>query len=610
MKKDKIRILVSVRETAGDIFLLTGTLDSLKKKYPNSNIYVSTSPQYYEILEGNPNIKGIIGWNDSMYDYRTFAKWGPMDNIFDIAYCPSIQTQVAPHNWLNGKYACYLGRFYANACDVPLGETFIKYKDISRFNLPSKYITIQSQSSQDPKNYDHLQSVINNIQNIPKVLIGADKDKVLNNIDIDLRGKTNFGELASVIKGAAYHVGLDSICMHFAIHAKVPSFIFFGGTLPEAAIDSKDRHLVHVFEPPDRGPCVTSCHLVQCEAQKIGFDKCINNVSTYNACEKLSDIMGKDHVKEQEPIKLSAYIIIKDGVKYNFPFEKCIEYAAKVADEVIVVDGESRDGTFEKLKNLELEYTNGSHYEDSPGGQRTRVSDSKIKLFRTTWDMNNPKLMGELKQHARSLCTGNWLLQLDADEIFIEPYEGATKKIIKDNANHQVLDFPCYNLYGSANQYRVEPNVFKWRITKNDKNIVHGIHGAARVYDTEKNIIVPNKELSDGCEFIYADSLNICMHKPCFDFQLLHLHNLVQNDKSIVPDYISAIERSTQETCYVIHASWLDLERKKNNGKFWDETFVGQNQEWHNTTRDISKRIEESKDFIITIQSINNPFKV
>src|SRR5690606_31913675 len=127
-----IRILVAIKESAGDIFLITGCINSLKKKYSNSRIYVACDKQYHSILSGNPDIFGVLEFHESMYGYRNYTKWAFQDNPFDIVFSPAVLTQQFPHNWLNGEYSVFLGQFYANQMNVPFGECFIALDDSIR----------------------------------------------------------------------------------------------------------------------------------------------------------------------------------------------------------------------------------------------------------------------------------------------------------------------------------------------------------------------------------------------------------------------------------------------------------------------------------------------
>ena len=59
----------------------------------------------------------------------------------------------------------------------------------------------------------------------------------------------------------------------------------------------------------------------------------------------------------------------------------------------------------------------------------------------------------------------------------------------------------------------------------------------------------------------------------------------------------------------IFHYSWLDLERKKLNGEFWDQTYHGKKEITHNTTKNITQRVENrSKEFLLKVE-FDHPLK-
>jgi ADP-heptose:LPS heptosyltransferase/glycosyltransferase involved in cell wall biosynthesis len=610
--KNKFNILYCMKETAGDVFISTGIIDGLHAKYPDAHIYFATQPQYFDLVKSHPHIKDVFEYHPTMANYRTHESFAMYEGPFNMVFHPAIITQHIPH-WIHGGYGEWLGRCYADMCHVKFGDFYIKCDEELAQDLPLEYITFQSQTRQDPKDFDHMDEVLKKIKNHPLVHIGALEDKALEipgaNI-IDLRGKTNFEQLAGVLKNAKCHVGQDSLPMHIASALQTPAVIVFGGTYAKQGCAPHYKNLVTI-ETQNRGPCVTSCHLAQCEAKKSGFDKCINNIDVDEVVVAIGKIIGEENVVPPEPLKLSAYMIIKDGIKYEFPFEESIKAAAAICDEVVIVDGGSTDGTWEKLTELAspvFECVNKENdYHVVANGHQP------IRIFEHPWDLNNPTLFGDEKTYARKQCTGTWLIQLDADEILHEPKRGMIKEMIAKNKQVELMDFPCINFYGNKKTIRIEPNCWKWRLSHNDARIVHGVHGAARDFDPDTMQITMDKKKSDGCEYIYADNLEILQHKVTFDPALVMAHEALKAGKCGTERYLEVLTHIVKNFACVFHYSWLDLERKKQNGGFWDETYHGKKNATHNTTKDITGRIEAGKDLLIEFDLeavLNDPERV
>lgn len=97
------RLLFSIPESIGDIYMCTSLLKNIKKLYPKYNIYFATKPEYFEILEGNPYIHKVIPYSNSLDSLPAMEGQGNHKGYFEIAFLPFIGTQRMLNYIHNGK---------------------------------------------------------------------------------------------------------------------------------------------------------------------------------------------------------------------------------------------------------------------------------------------------------------------------------------------------------------------------------------------------------------------------------------------------------------------------------------------------------------------------
>jgi glycosyltransferase involved in cell wall biosynthesis len=103
-KEDKgKRILFVMPQSAGDVFMSTSLLPSIKKLYPDHNIYFATKPEFFEILDCNPLIHKKLVFNPFMENLLTMEGHAGGDGYFDITFLPYIGTQKIFDYQHNGK---------------------------------------------------------------------------------------------------------------------------------------------------------------------------------------------------------------------------------------------------------------------------------------------------------------------------------------------------------------------------------------------------------------------------------------------------------------------------------------------------------------------------
>jgi glycosyltransferase involved in cell wall biosynthesis len=129
-------------------------------------------------------------------------------------------------------------------------------------------------------------------------------------------------------------------------------------------------------------------------------------------------------------MKLSVYTGVRDGLFYDFHVEAMLRHHLSLADEIIVNEGYSSDGTFEAISRIH----------------------PKIQVHRFEWDRSDPNAWHrQFKNQARRLCTGDWCVLLDCDE-FIPEWEFSRLRSFLQSTEQSIVPVRFVHFYGN---YRV-----------------------------------------------------------------------------------------------------------------------------------------------------------
>ncbi len=253
-------------------------------------------------------------------------------------------------------------------------------------------------------------------------------------------------------------------------------------------------------------------------------------------------------------MKISGYTTVRNCIDQEYPWEKTIQSMLGFCDEVIVLDGGSKDGTWERL--LEIADQN-----------------VKVKPYQeiVDWTSKNSAIQDGLqKASARDKCFGEWCWQMDVDEIVRERDYQKIHSLI-DNYNNKEVDLialPVVEYWGGYDKVRVDVNPWKWRLSKNDPHITHGVNAQHRRYDEEGNLYSLG---SDGDDYIHTDSYQII---PDMNFYTPQLHQVrmaaMEGNEDALKAYRNFINLAADQLPGVHHYSWFDLKRKVYSYKnFW-----------------------------------------
>ncbi|MCS6864966.1 MAG: glycosyltransferase family 2 protein [Gemmataceae bacterium] len=139
-------------------------------------------------------------------------------------------------------------------------------------------------------------------------------------------------------------------------------------------------------------------------------------------------------------MKISIYTCARNALYNDYHFLHMLRHHLPLADEIVVHEGFSTDGTYEAIANL----------------------DPKVRIIRSDWDRYpGMDFINHAKDEARRHCTGDWCILLDADE-FIPEWSFEKLRHAMATTNRLTLAMTVTNFYGNYRVYVAEPARFRW----------------------------------------------------------------------------------------------------------------------------------------------------
>jgi glycosyltransferase involved in cell wall biosynthesis len=159
-------------------------------------------------------------------------------------------------------------------------------------------------------------------------------------------------------------------------------------------------------------------------------------------------------------MRVSGFSIVRNGIKYFYPFIEAIKSILPLCDEFILNIGDSDDGTLDAVLALK---------------------DDKIKIIESKWDMSlrkGGKVLSIETNKALKECTGDWCFYIQADEVLHEKYFPIVKAALENNLNKKSVEglkFKYRHFYGSYDYYQDNYRIWyiaETRIIRRSENIV------------------------------------------------------------------------------------------------------------------------------------------
>lgn len=164
---------------------------------------------------------------------------------------------------------------------------------------------------------------------------------------------------------------------------------------------------------------------------------------------------------------LSLYTFVKDALFFDYHLLHMLRHHLPLADELVVVDGFSTDGTYEAIRDL----------------------DPKVKVFRHQLDVSEPRSwLRKAKDEARTRCSGDWCVLVDCDE-FIPEWEFDRIRTFIRTTDRQIGVATYRHFYGNYRVYYENPDR---PFPPPTKKILHRNLPAVEIYGDGSDVRIPD----------------------------------------------------------------------------------------------------------------------
>jgi hypothetical protein len=273
---------------------------------------------------------------------------------------------------------------------------------------------------------------------------------------------------------------------------------------------------------------------------------------------------------------VSGYTTTYNAVKQRYPFEQCIKSMLQFCDEVCVVDGGSTDDTPSKLFDLQFQNSDPTRREqvlqDLNDGvlsvhdaimKMNELSVLKVKFVPRDWSSKrHPVFDGMQKAEARKMCTCEFAWQMDADEIVHEDDAKRIPELCRSIPKGvDILSLPVIEYWGGPDKVRMDVQPWKWRLSRNNPSITHGIPKELQRTDAEGQPFAA--EGTDGCDMIDSETFERLPHVSFYSPEIENTRRIAMlSNEQARQQYEQWYNQVVNGLPCVFHYSWYDLPRK------------------------------------------------
>ena len=173
--------------------------------------------------------------------------------------------------------------------------------------------------------------------------------------------------------------------------------------------------------------------------------------------------------------KISGFSLVRNGVKFDYPFLESWRSLLPVVDELVLNIGISDDDSLAVAKRFAEEEGQG-----------------KVRIFESEWPLHIPEkkksglILSEQTNLALEQCKNDWCFYIQADEVIHEDDYPLIREAVK-NASEKKLDavvFQYAHFYGSFNVIQETRSAYR-----REMRIIRKSSGARSVGDAQSFLI-------------------------------------------------------------------------------------------------------------------------
>lgn len=122
----KKKVLLVIKESVGDCFIVSSLFKSLKEQYPQHDLYVGCEQKYADIFLGNPYVYKTIPYHPAMESELTMIGQGEAKAIVDVFLHPAIASQRQLSYLSHDRIALDLDSTELKLTQTSKSETYVK----------------------------------------------------------------------------------------------------------------------------------------------------------------------------------------------------------------------------------------------------------------------------------------------------------------------------------------------------------------------------------------------------------------------------------------------------------------------------------------------------